>query len=97
MSKRLVLTEEARDDFIRLHKFICEHNPYAANRFAKVLKQVLKQLTAHPLLGKEVSDLNIPELRDIFIPFGQSSYVARYLVTKTEIQIIKIWHGRENR
>jgi toxin ParE1/3/4 len=97
MSKRLVLTQEARLDLIRLHDFICEHSPKAANRFAKVLKQNIKQLVNHPLLGKQVADMNIPELRDIFISFGQSGYVVRYHVTITEIQIIKIWSGRENR
>ena len=97
MPKRLVLTEEAREDFVRLHEFICEHNYHAANRFAKVLKKGLKQLVIHPLLGKQVSDISILELRDKYIPFGQTGYIARYLITDNEIQIIKIWNERENR
>jgi len=97
MPKRLVLTEEAREDFIRLHNFICEHNYHAANRFAKVLKKGLKQPIIHPLLGKQVIDINILELRDRYIPFGQTGYVVRYLIKNDEIQIIKIWNERENR
>jgi hypothetical protein len=41
--------------------------------------------------------MSVPELRDLFIPFGQTGYIARYLVTDTKIYIVKIWHGRENR
>lgn len=42
-------------------------------------------------------DIDNPELREVFISFGQAGYWMRYIVTDDKIIIIKIWHGRENR
>lgn len=38
-----------------------------------------------------------PPFRHFILPHGKSGYVVRYRVTKAEIVIVRIWHGRENR
>ena len=41
----------------------------------------------------------IASVRELVVPFGQSSYVLRYayLANRDEIVILRIWHGREQR
>ena len=35
--------------------------------------------------------------RELFLPFGASSYVLRYLIDEQTVVIVRVWHGRENR
>lgn len=84
-------------DLARLREFIRVHNPAAAQRAAKRIREGARRLTAHPLLGRPVLDIDRPPLRDLFIPFGQACYWLRYAVLEDAILIVKIWHGREDR
>jgi plasmid stabilization system protein ParE len=93
----ILLLPEAKADLIRLHDFISEHNPKAAGRAAKSISDNIKKLALYPLLVRQVIDLNIPELRDLFVAFGQAGYIVRYLVKHEQIIIVKIWSSRENR
>jgi len=88
---------EALSDLARLRDFIQVHNPDAAARAAKRIREFVWQLQAHPLIGRPVVDIDRPQLRDFFIPFGQAGYYLRYRVTDDEILIVRIWHSRENR
>jgi toxin ParE1/3/4 len=92
----LRLFPEARDDLIRLREFIHEHNPAAAKRAAQAIQEGMSKLTHFPFLGHEVIDMDIQELRDLFVPFGQSGYWIRYLVKPPHIYVVKIWNGKEN-
>lgn len=94
--RRLILFPEAIADLIRLREFIHAHNPNAAARAAKRIREAIKQLPEQAFLGLPVADIDNPDLRDWFVSFGQGGYWVRYRVTRKEIQIIKIWHGREN-
>jgi len=42
---------------------------------------------------------NRPEYRQLFVPFGKSSYVLRYRIHTEEdtLVVVRVWHGRENR
>jgi len=51
----------------------------------------------HPLIGRPVIDIDLPKLRDFFIPFGRGGYWVRYTVTDDEIIIVRIWSSREDR
>ncbi|MCX7098967.1 MAG: type II toxin-antitoxin system RelE/ParE family toxin [Methylococcales bacterium] len=35
--------------------------------------------------------------RELFLPFGASSYVLRYLIDGQTVVIVRVWHGLENR
>jgi len=87
----------ALHDVARLRDFIRVHNPAAAQRAAKRIREGARKLQAHPMLGRPVLDIERPPLRDMFIPFGQAGYWLRYAVLEDAILIVKIWHGRENR
>jgi plasmid stabilization system protein ParE len=91
----LALLPEARDDLIRLRQFIHEHNPAAAARAAQTIRDGMEHLRRFPLLGHAVEDMDISELRDLFIPFGRAGYWVRYLVKEHEIIVTNIWHSRE--
>lgn len=97
MSRSLRWFPEAVSDLARLRDFIRVHNPEAAQRAAKRIRDAVHGLLELPLIGRPVLDIDKPQLRDLFIPFGQAGYWVRYAVTDDEIIIIKIWHGRENK
>jgi plasmid stabilization system protein ParE len=88
---------EAVSDLMRLREFIRVHDPLAAARAAARILEAVRNLQAFPEIGRPVLDVEIPGMRDLFIPFGQAGYWLRYAVTRQEILIIRIWHGREDR
>jgi plasmid stabilization system protein ParE len=96
VSRSLRWLPEAVADLARLREFIRIHNPQAAERAARRIREAAGKLPAHPLLGRPVVDIDSPQLRDYFISFGQAGYWLRYAVAGDAIIIVKIWHGREN-
>jgi plasmid stabilization system protein ParE len=84
-------------DLARLRDFIRVHNPDAAGRAAKRILASVRQMQAHPLIGRPVIDIDSPKLRDFFIPFGRAGYWVRYTVSDDEIIIVRIWSSREDR
>lgn len=91
---RLIYTPKAIDDLIRLREFIAQHNPKAATRMARLLKESAARLKIHPLLGVAVEDM---PFRDLIIPFGAGGYLLRYRVimeTQTVV-VVGIRHARE--
>jgi plasmid stabilization system protein ParE len=97
MPRRLNWLPTALTDLVRLREFIQIHNPAAAGRAANRIREVAGQLLDYPRLGKGVEDINDPNLRDVFIPFGQGGYWLRYLIRQDDSVMVRIWHGRENR
>ena len=95
--RRLKILPEAIADLARLREFIHVHNPAAASRAAKRLREAIHKIPHQPFLGRQMEGVDNPELRERFIPFGKAGYWIEYLVKEEEILIVKIWHGRENR
>ncbi len=95
--RRLKILPEAVADLIRLREFIQTHNPVAASRAAKCLREAIHKIPDQPFLGRQIPEIDNPALRERFIPFGKAGYWIEYLVTEEDIHIVKIWHGRENR
>lgn len=86
-------TQDAVDDLIRLREFIAVKNPLAANRIANELKTGINKLVTFPELGLKVEQAPEPEkIRDLFI----GEYTIRYLISKAEIVILRLWHDKEN-
>ncbi len=89
---KIVYTPEAIEDLARLREFIESNNPEAAGRIANSLLDGVKKLKRFPHLGMQVSKAPNPELmRDLVL----GNYVARYLVLDKTINILRIWHQRE--
>ncbi|UAA39909.1 type II toxin-antitoxin system RelE/ParE family toxin [Paraneptunicella aestuarii] len=86
-------TQDTVDDLIRLREFIGVKNPLAANRIANELKTGINKLVTFPELGLKVEQALEPEkIRDLFI----GEYTIRYLISKAEIVILRLWHDKEN-
>jgi plasmid stabilization system protein ParE len=86
---------EALEDVQRLRLFLLDKNPIATVRVAKVLQDGAKLLASFPEAGYPMNDGT--DRRELFLPFGASSYVLRYIIDGQIIAIIRVWHGRENR
>ena len=97
MSRALKWLPEAVSDLVRLRDFIRVHNPDAAQRAAKQIREAAHKLLALPLIGRPVLNIDRPQLRDLFIAFGQAGYWMRYTATDNQIIIVRVWHGREDR
>jgi addiction module RelE/StbE family toxin len=92
---RLIYTPRALADMIRLREFIARHNPEAAARMSRILKESAARLKQHPMKGVPVEE---SPFRDLIILFGASGYILRYRVifeTKTVV-VVGIRHGKED-
>ena len=93
---KLVVSREAAADFERLHDFLREENPEAAQRLVAVLSEAVDSLSLFPDRGRPSG---IPAVRELIVPFGRSSYVIRYihLADEDTVVVLRMWHGREQR
>lgn len=91
---RLVYSEHALTDLIRLRTFIAEKDPSAAMRIADDLIARLENLTHFPELGHLVERAPKPEsLRDVVF----DKYLVRYSPHAEAIIILRVWHQFEDR
>jgi plasmid stabilization system protein ParE len=79
----------------RCRDFLLERNPIAAGRAAEVIKRHLQMLGVHPEMGRPHAEL--PELRELLIPFGDSGYVAlyRYIGGQETALVLAFRHQKE--
>ena len=92
---RLIVTERAAFGLERCRQFLKEKNPLAMTRAAQVIEQHFSLLESDPEIGRPFDDL--PELRELIIPFGDSGYVALYLIEESAnaICILAFRHQKE--
>lgn len=88
---KLLFTESAQRDLIRLREFIAEKNPTAATRISRRLRQSILRITDQPEMGVNIEEL--PGVQDLV----SGDYVVRYTVMDREIYILRIWHDKDNR
>jgi plasmid stabilization system protein ParE len=87
---------EALDDFQRLFNFLRKKNAEAAARVAATILKSADLLETTPHLGRPLSETS--DQRELFMAFGPGSYVLRYKIQNEHtINVIRIWHSRENR
>ena len=92
---KLLFTEAALKDTVRLHAFLLAKNLDAADRAKTQIMSSLVALTHYPQAHKPVP--NMPHQRDLIIKFGSHGYIARYRYIKGEnVIILRIKHQREN-
>lgn len=80
-------------DLQRLRDFILPHNRDAAQRAVKVVRAAVAALATNPRIGKPVEDM--PDYRDLVIPFGSSGYLLRYRIHGDVLYIIALRHCKE--
>jgi plasmid stabilization system protein ParE len=67
----------------------------AALKIAQVLQNGTKLLSEFPEAGRPMNDDS--GRRELFTPFGSSSYVLRYFIDEEYVVIVRVWHGKESR
>ena len=92
---RIIVTQEAALGLERCRSFLMEKNPPAAMRAAQAIKRSFSLLQSEPEIGRPLDDL--PELRELIIPFGGSGYVAlyRYDVKTSSSYVLAFRHQKE--
>ena len=91
---RLVYSENAVADLVRLREFIAENDPLAAARVAAELLSRIENLRLFPELGRPVALAPNPKaIRDVV--FGK--YIIRYSAHTETVVILRIWHHNEDR
>ena len=73
---RVVITEGAAQGLERCRLFLAEKNSQAVIHAGQTIERVFALLETEPEIGRPFNDL--PELRELIIPFGDSGYVALY-------------------
>ena len=90
---KIAYTSETIEDLVRLKEFIEIENSGAAKRVANSLVDGIKKLKRFPYIGVKVSEAPNPELmRDLVL----GGYIVRYLVLDKTINILRIWHHKED-
>jgi plasmid stabilization system protein ParE len=88
---KLQFTGKALEDLERLHEFVAEKNPAAADRIRHQLLDTFQTLLEQSFGGKPVKSLPVRQ-------WVAGDYVIRYLIEDEQnLIIVRIWHGRENR
>jgi len=92
---RVVITEGAAQGLERCRLFLSEKNPQAAMRAGQAIEQKLALLETEPEIGRPLDDL--PELRELIVPFGDSGYVALYHheVKSDSVYVLAFRHQKE--
>ncbi len=88
---KLLFTQSAQRDLIRLREFIANKNPAAAARISQRLKQSIIRITDQHEMSVNIEGL--PGVQDLV----SGDYIVRYTVIDQEIYILRIWHDKENR
>lgn len=73
---QIIVTKGAAEGMERCRSFLAEKNPNAAKKAAQTISYHFSILETEPEIGKSIED--IPNLRELIIPFGNSGYVALY-------------------
>ncbi|MBV8772704.1 MAG: type II toxin-antitoxin system RelE/ParE family toxin [Deltaproteobacteria bacterium] len=91
---RIRWTQAALDDFkIISHRIEQERNLATANRVCRHIYDAIQILRRHPHSGRPGMEEGTREL-----VISQSPYLAAYRVIDSEaVQILRIWHGAQER
>jgi addiction module RelE/StbE family toxin len=73
--------------------FIARDSPDAAERVQRAIVEAVERLADQPHRGRPGQRAGTRELVIAAFP----SYIIVYRVTATEIRIIQVWHGRQDR
>jgi plasmid stabilization system protein ParE len=91
---RLVVTQKALEDLIRLCAFLSAKSPEASERAKQKILQSLRALPLFPEAHRPVHDL--PYHRELVIQFGASGYVARYRYEPGgDVVVLRVRHQKE--
>ena len=89
---KILFNEAARDDILRIHDYIHQHNPAAAARVVASIQQSTNRLGSFPYSGRSGG---VVGTREVVVP--QLPYIVVYQITPEHIEVIAVFHAAENR
>ncbi|MDO9335088.1 MAG: type II toxin-antitoxin system RelE/ParE family toxin [Caulobacter sp.] len=90
---KVVLYRRAVLDLLRLETWLIDKSPTASKKAIALIESSLDSLTEMPQRGYNIAG-GIKQLR---VPFGKRGYVIRYRIWRDEVQVVRIFHGLEDR
>jgi plasmid stabilization system protein ParE len=92
---RVIITDGAVQGLERCRRFLAEKNSGASKRASEMIGYYLALLESEPEIGRPLGDM--PEFRELIIPFGESGYVALYRYEKVRemLYILAFRHQKE--
>lgn len=95
MSYQVRFTKTAKEDLLRLYRFLLDNDVQAARRARKTIGKGLEFLRDFPFSCRKAMPDN-PFLREMLIPFGASGYIALFEIENSRIvTILAIRHQHE--
>lgn len=90
---QVVYTENTLANLERAFAFLAEHDPGAALEAAGAVRDAVRILGDHPLIGRRIEG----EVRELVISYGKTGYIAlyRFLPEQSLVRILAIRHQRE--
>lgn len=86
---------DANADLRRLHSFIADLNPDAADRLLIAIQDHIDLLCTAPGIGRPYDTER--DIRDAVVIFSNTGYIVRYRVFDDYLLVVRIWSGREDR
>jgi plasmid stabilization system protein ParE len=90
---RIVWSSAAWADVDRLHAFLSDHDPGAADAVFDRLANAPAELLLFPRRGPRLSEFDPREIRE----FRVGSYRLRYELAGGDLFVLRLFHARENR
>ena len=91
---RLIYTEAALADLVRLADFLLTTEPAAARETISLIEEAVQVLRNHPLIGRDAED----GMRELMVSRGRSGYVVMYSIehaAEDVVLLLAIRHQRE--
>jgi plasmid stabilization system protein ParE len=91
----IIWTKAATTDLERHYSFLEPIDPDIAKKAVQAIVKAGESLSQNPQRGALV--LQSKGLRKLMVAFGKYGFVIHYIFIETEVLILRIYHGRENR
>lgn len=91
----IIWTKAATTDIKRHYSFLESIDPAIAKKAVQAILNTGESLKENPRRGAVV--LQAKGLRKLRVAFGKYGFVIHYVFIETEVLILRIYHGRENR
>jgi plasmid stabilization system protein ParE len=96
VSYRVRYTQSAREDLLRLYRFLLQHDLQAARRARDKIRKGTDVLRDFPFTCRKAISDN-PFMRELLIPFGGAGYVVLFEIEDNEtVTILAVRHQRED-
>lgn len=87
--RRVIWTEQAREQLDEILAFLAEDSPEAASNVLDVILSVAESLAVLSKRGRVVPELGQPDTREVFV----YSYRLMYDVSDEDVRILAVLHG----